>query len=70
MVKSFAVKLETTHKPAKPPTNHPQTTQTIHKSPQTQPIMSRKSLFYVAKLQQQYKTCAKFATILLHFINI
>ena len=34
---SLAVELETTYKPAKPPTsqsNHPQTNQTIHKQPQ------------------------------------
>ena len=31
LVKSLAVKLETTHKPAKPPTNQPQISQTSYK---------------------------------------
>ena len=33
VIKSLALKLETTHKPAKLPINQSQTSQTIHKSP-------------------------------------
>ena len=33
----LALKLETTHKPAKSPTNRPQTSQTTHKPPTNQP---------------------------------
>ena len=34
-VNVLAVKLETTHKPSKPPTNLPQTSQTTHKPAKT-----------------------------------
>ena len=39
---SLAVKLETTHKPAKPPTNHPQTTHKPAKPPTNQTQISHK----------------------------
>ena len=48
-IKSLTVRLETTHKPPKPSTKHPQTSQIIHKPPTNQRIISRKSAFYVTK---------------------
>ena len=41
---SLAVKLETMHKPAKPPTNHSQTSQTTHKPDTNQPQTSQTTL--------------------------
>ena len=38
-----------THKLPKNQSNHPQTSQTIQKPPKNQPIMSRKSAFYVTE---------------------
>ena len=76
LLKSLAVKLETAHKPATNQLNHPQTSQTnrkpaksqiLDKPPTKQPIMSRKSVFYVIKNFSDNAKRAKFATIFTPF---
>ena len=58
---------QTTQRPAKPLTNQPNIGQTTEKPANYE---QKISFLCYQKLQQQCKTCAKFATILLHFINI
>ena len=58
---------QTTQKPVKPPTNQPNHPETTQKPANYE---QKISFLCYQKLQQQCKTCAKFATILLHFINV
>ena len=73
---TLAVKLETTHKPAKPlgsQANHPQTSHIQDKSPTNQPIMRRKSVFYVTRnfsdIAKHVLSLQPFYVIALRFSN-